>query len=81
MAYLFENFPEDILYMHTWSGNFPMVALATKVGFTESERVKNHHVVNGAKYDALTFSITKKDFYARHSTLFQNIYSPKKRAQ
>ena len=69
MAYLFEQLPEDMLYIHTWPGNFPMIALAVKVGFAEVERIKDCHMVRGQKYNALTFSITKMDFFARHSSV------------
>jgi len=61
MKYLFEH--ENLLYTQTWSGNMPMIHLAEKIGFTECDRLPNFCEVRGQKYDALTFSITKSDFF------------------
>lgn len=63
MAYLFTT--ESVLYTQTWSGNAVMLRLADKIGFTEIERVKDLREVRGAFYDALTFSISKDDFFQR----------------
>ena len=45
------------IYTQTWSGNIPMVKLALSSGFKEINRYKDLRVVNGKKYDALTFKI------------------------
>ena len=60
MKYLFES--RDVLYTQTWSGNLPMIALAKKLGFAEVGRIKDLREVNGKRYDALTFAITKEEF-------------------
>jgi RimJ/RimL family protein N-acetyltransferase len=67
MAYLCEV--ADVLYTQTWSGNSPMIGLAKKIGFVEVEREKDLREVNGQQYDALTFAITKADFFDRYPGL------------
>ena len=62
LTYLFDKLDKDILYTQTWSGNFPMIALAKKIGFSEVRRIKDLREVHGQKYDALTFSISKDEF-------------------
>lgn len=54
ISYLLSNNIENI-YTQTWSGNLRMIRLAEKVGFTECNRIVGMRVVNGVKYDALTF--------------------------
>jgi RimJ/RimL family protein N-acetyltransferase len=67
MAYLFRA--ESVLYTQTWSGNTAMLRLAEKIGFTEVERAKDLRVVKGRKYDALTFSVSKDDFFRNYPGL------------
>jgi RimJ/RimL family protein N-acetyltransferase len=43
-----------------------MIRLAEKIGFTEIERIEKHHEVRGQRYDNITFSISKDDFFRRH---------------
>ena len=43
------------MYVQTWSGNLPMIALAEKLGFRQVCRKKGIRTVRGRKYDALTF--------------------------
>lgn len=45
------------LYTQTWSGNTPMIRLAEKLGFREHARAKGLRVVDGLRYDAVTFII------------------------
>ena len=45
----------DEIYTQTWSGNERMIHLAKKLGFTEIDRKKDLRLVNGKKYDGLTF--------------------------
>ncbi len=49
----------DEIYTQTWSGNKPMVALAKKLGFKEICRKKDLRLVDGEKYDGLTFVYKK----------------------
>jgi len=67
MAHLFKE--EDTLYVQTWSGNTPMLHLANQIGFTEVKRIKDLREVKGKKYDALTFAITKTDFFDKFPNL------------
>jgi|GEM_PF-307701 len=69
MAYLFAS--KSILYTQTWSGNAAMIRLAESIGFAETGRIKNLREVKGKRYDALTFSITKEDFFAKHPQLLK----------
>ncbi|MCL2189971.1 MAG: GNAT family N-acetyltransferase [Defluviitaleaceae bacterium] len=66
IAYHFANSDAEEIYTQTWSGNMPMIKLAEGIGFVEIGRIKGIRKVRGAKYDALTFSITRIDFYKRH---------------
>ena len=45
----------------TWSGNTRMVALAKKLGFREISRLRDLRLVNGKRYDALTFRLDLPD--------------------
>jgi len=67
MAHLFDK--EETLYTQTWSGNTPMVRLAEKLGFSETERKRYYREVRGRKYDALTFCITKVAFFKKFPNL------------
>jgi RimJ/RimL family protein N-acetyltransferase len=67
MAHLFKK--EDVLYAQTWSGNTPMLRLAEKIGFVEVRRIKDLRQVKGVNYDALTFAISKNDFFNRYPQL------------
>lgn len=43
------------LYTQTWLGNLPMLRLAQKLGFREYKRVREMRIVDGKRYDAITF--------------------------
>ena len=45
------------LYTQTWSGNYAMLRVAAKLGFTEHYRKKNHRTVRGRQYDAVTLVV------------------------
>ena len=47
-------------YIQTWSGNTPMLRVAKKLGFKEAFRLKDHRVVEGKSYDALTLRFDGK---------------------
>ena len=67
MDYIFSRKDVEELYTQTWSGNFPMIKLAEVIGFTEIGRIKGIRKVRGGRYDALTFSMSRNDFYERHT--------------
>ena len=66
IAYHFANSNVDEIYTQTWSGNYPMIKFAESVGFEEIGRIKGIRKVRGGRYDALTFSISRKYFYERY---------------
>ena len=53
----FKNLGYTEIYTQTWSGNLPMIGLATSLGFKEINRYKDLRTVNGKKYDGLTFEL------------------------
>lgn len=59
MNYYFEN-GVDALYTQTWSGNIRMIRCAERLGFAECSRIADIREVNGQKYDALTFRLSKE---------------------
>jgi len=69
MAYLFIKSDLDTLYAQTWSGNTSMIRLAEKIGFIEIDRIYKLREVKGKKYDALTFSISKEEFFNKYPDL------------
>lgn len=54
--YGFEN-----IYTQTWSGNVRMIRCAEKLGFVECNRCVGERMVNGKKYDGLTFRLEKRN--------------------
>lgn len=54
IEYLISKGQKEI-YTQTWSGNERMISLAKKLGFEEICRKKDFRIVNGKKYDGLTF--------------------------
>jgi RimJ/RimL family protein N-acetyltransferase len=66
MDYIFAKKGVDELYTQTWSGNYPMIKLAECIGFTEIGRIKGIRRVKGERYDALTFSMARNNFYGRY---------------
>lgn len=50
------------IYTQTWSGNYPMIAMAEKIGFEECNRVTNSRIVRGNSFDGLTFKLNIKKF-------------------
>lgn len=59
IRYLFDKTGKDVLYTQTWSGNFPMIGLAEKLGFSVCACKKDFRTVNGKLYDGLTFVLEK----------------------
>ncbi len=59
MNYYSEN-GVDALYTQTWSGNIRMIRCAERLGFAECNRIADIREVNGQKYDALTFRLSKE---------------------
>ena len=59
----------ETLYAETWSGNTAMICLVDKIGFIELERKAKRHEIRGQQYDDIIFSISKKHFFDKYSTL------------
>jgi len=66
MSYHFANSDADEIFTQTWSGNYPMIKLAERIGFKEIGRIKGIRRVRGERYDALTFSMSREDFFERY---------------
>ena len=69
IAYHFCNSDVEEIYTQTWSGNYPMVSLAKSIGFEEIGRIKCIRKVRGERYDALTFSLSRNEFYERYKDI------------
>lgn len=63
-AFISYHFTKGItdIYTETWSGNYPMIAMAEKIGFEECNRKKSFRMVRGDSYDGLTFKLNVKKF-------------------
>lgn len=63
-AFINYHFSQSIMdiYTETWSGNYPMIAMAEKIGFEECNRKRNIRVVKGISYDSLTFKLNINKF-------------------
>lgn len=59
MDYL-QGFGYHAFYLQTWSGNFPMLRLAEKLGFREVYRKAGHRRVEGTPYDAITLELRRE---------------------
>jgi len=69
LGYQFSATGRERIYCQTWSGNTRMVKLATKSHFSECERIRNLHAIQGQRYDALTFVLSQAVFWAMHPEL------------
>jgi RimJ/RimL family protein N-acetyltransferase len=64
--YLFANEPSFVrLDARTWSGNFGMMRLAEKLGFTKEAVFRNARIVNGKYYDGLGYGILREEWEER----------------
>ncbi|MCL2406757.1 MAG: GNAT family N-acetyltransferase [Defluviitaleaceae bacterium] len=69
MSYLFDRADISELYTQTWSGNYRMIKLAEAIGFEEIGRIRGIRRLNGERYDALTFIITKEEFIGKYEKM------------
>ncbi|MCL2573303.1 MAG: GNAT family N-acetyltransferase [Defluviitaleaceae bacterium] len=53
-----------------------MIKLAEKIGFEEIGRIKNIRRVHDERYDCLTFSIMKDEFFKRYNDVLQAELKP-----
>jgi putative hydrolase of HD superfamily len=65
--HLFDALPEIVrLGIGTWSGNLPMVGLATKLGFLEEARYRRAVIVEGKYYDAVGYGVLREEWKERY---------------
>ncbi|OFZ53427.1 MAG: hypothetical protein A2428_10130 [Bdellovibrionales bacterium RIFOXYC1_FULL_54_43] len=63
IQYLFDAHPKLArLGLETWSGNHGMIKLALRLGFKEEARIRKARIVNGERYDALTFGLLREEW-------------------
>ena len=55
------------VYTETWSGNYPMIRVAAKCGFSLARRGRQDRTVSGQRYDSLLFCVTPDAFYAKQA--------------
>lgn len=53
------------LDLRTWSGNFGMMKLATKLGFMEEARFRKARIVKGEYYDSIGMGILREEWEGR----------------
>lgn len=51
------------VYTETWSGNYPMLALAGKLGFEECHRETGFRVAHGQPVDGIVFKLNNDRFW------------------
>lgn len=47
----------QMVYIQTWSGNYPILKVIEKLGFQEFYRKKRYRVINNKEYDAITYKL------------------------
>ncbi len=50
------------LDIRTWSGNYGMMRLAEKLGFTKEAVFRNARIVNGLYYDSIGYGVLKEEW-------------------
>lgn len=63
VSYLFENRKDIVrLDLRTWSGNYGMMKLATKLGFKQEACFRKARIVKGKYYDSLGYGILRDEW-------------------
>lgn len=61
--YIFNTRPELVrLDLQTWSGNYKMMNLASKLGFSMEGRFRKARIVDGQYYDSIQYGILKEEW-------------------
>lgn len=69
--YLFKYEPKFVrLDLRTWSGNFGMIKLAQKLGFSEEARFRQARIVDGTYYDGLGYGILREEWESAYPNGF-----------
>ncbi|MFT8312084.1 MAG: GNAT family protein [Sporolactobacillus sp.] len=70
--YLFQAMPEIVrVDLRTWSGNFGMMKLAEKLGYTKEACFRKARIVNGKYYDSIGYGVLREEWDAWHPQGFQ----------
>ncbi|MCQ2009802.1 GNAT family N-acetyltransferase [Sporolactobacillus sp. STSJ-5] len=70
--YLFQAMPEIVrVDLRTWSGNFGMMKLAEKLGYTKEACFRKARIVNGEYYDSIGYGVLREEWDAWHPQGFQ----------
>ncbi|MCO7126447.1 GNAT family N-acetyltransferase [Sporolactobacillus shoreicorticis] len=70
--YLFQAMPEIVrVDLRTWSGNFGMMRLAEKLGYTKEACFRKARIVDGQYYDSIGYGVLRDEWDAWHPQGFQ----------
>lgn len=75
-AFINYHFSKGItdIYTETWSGNYPMIAMAEKIGFEVCNYEEKLRELRGQLYDGLTFKLNLEKFNKFYNRYNQNQY-------
>ncbi|MCO7174983.1 GNAT family N-acetyltransferase [Sporolactobacillus kofuensis] len=72
-GYLFDAMPEIVrVDLRTWSGNFGMMKLAEKLGYTKEACFRKARIVNGEYYDSIGYGVLREEWNALHPQGFES---------
>ncbi|MFT8871936.1 MAG: GNAT family protein [Sporolactobacillus sp.] len=70
--YLFEAMPQIVrVDLRTWSGNFGMMRLAEKLGYTKEACFRKARIVEGKYYDSIGYGVLREEWVQMHPEGFQ----------
>ncbi|CAM3156037.1 GNAT family N-acetyltransferase [Sporolactobacillus spathodeae] len=70
--YLFDAMPQIVrVDLRTWSGNFGMMRLAEKLGYTKEACFRKARIVNGEYYDSIGYGVLREEWLQMHPEGFQ----------
>jgi putative hydrolase of HD superfamily len=70
--YLFQAMPKIVrVDLRTWSGNFGMMRLAEKLGYTKEACFRKARIVDGKYYDSIGYGVLREEWDAWYPQGFQ----------
>lgn len=70
--YLFQAMPEIVrVDLRTWSGNFGMMRLAEKLGYTKEACFRKARIVDGEYYDSIGYGVLREEWESWYPEGFQ----------
>lgn len=70
--YLFHAMPQIVrVDLRTWSGNFGMMRLAEKLGYTKEACFRKARIVDGKYYDSIGYGMLREEWDQMHPYGFQ----------